>query len=816
MARRDRQRTDWRNCTLILAAFAAVLLLVPPQHEYPVLDDYLYAGSVRTLLQTGVFVMPDMSQANLVGLVVWGALWCKVLGFGFTTLTYSVLALAALGLPAFYGCARELGVPPAGALLGTVLLGCNPMWLQLSYMFMTDVPFLALVLAAAYSYIRGYKAQPPGRGTVLWCVLGGLLTGWAFLMRQFGVLVPLAFGGYLLLNAWRTRRPNWPALVLTALVPGAIIGGWWLWWHNVPSNAAALSAGGRATAFMWKPLWARIFFVRTVIFLPFVALFAWVALPLRRRRWWLVPVITVGLAWAVSTITLAPDAAVAQTEPPFTAQIGPLTWTIPQEEYTFGLIGSILRQTGIDFDEYAYAQQPIWTPEAWHALWVVGMVLGVLLLARIADALLDWLPTLRQRAALPPRVAFYGLGLLIYGTVTALTGDVFARYLLGFLPFVILFVVRGAARWSRPAWGYSIATTVVLAAFALAAKADQMDHQNVRWAAGLWMEARTGAVQVGWNWSHWGHPTSDIYRITDIPDAGFKIQRSFPYLSRLAGFPTRYVVAEAQQEEGRPQIIGTPPWTEARGVAVFPDGRVAVSDFGNERVLVYGPGGRPDPTWGSGVPFSRPSDLATTLDGRLAVLDGAGGDIGVLDGGGKLLTRLTRAQTGIGTATGLTWAPDGSLYVADTSNGRVVHVRLDGTPPLALRQGTSGVPLPNQPLDVAVTAAGTVYAVDLLGRLVRFDDTGATAQEWKLTAGGGSRGGGRLAAWGPTTLAVSDPDGNALLLFDTQTGTARPFPAAADAPLHLLTPVGVAAGLSGQLYLLDSGHNRVVLLDAPR
>ncbi|MDQ2805800.1 MAG: NHL repeat-containing protein, partial [Chloroflexota bacterium] len=348
------------------------------------------------------------------------------------------------------------------------------------------------------------------------------------------------------------------------------------------------------------------------------------------------------------------------------------------------------------------------------------------------------------------------------------------------------------------------------------AKADQMDHQNVRWAAGLWMEARTGAVQVVWNWTHWGHPTSDIYRITDIPDAGFKIERRFPYLSRLSGFTTRYVVAEAQREEGRPQIVAAPPWVAARGVAVFPDGRVVVGDFGGGRLLVYRPDGQPDPSWPSAPSAGQPSDVAVSRDGRLAVLDGGSGDLSVLDGTGQVLMRLTRAQTGIGSATGLAWAPDGSLYVADTSNGRVAHIRLDGTAPVALTVGAGGVPLPNQPLDVAVTPDGTVYAVDLAGRLVRFDAAGTTVQEWKLTAGGAAGGGSRLAVWGPTLLAISDPDGNALLLFDTATGLARSFPVPADTPLHLLTPVGVAAGPSGQLYLLDSGHNRVVLLDLPR
>src|SRR5438445_5036192 len=69
------------------------------------------------------------------------------------------MALAALY--AFYGIAREVGVPPWGALLGTGLLAVNPIFFHLSYSFMTDVPFMSLLLLASYCYIRGLR--PEGR-----------------------------------------------------------------------------------------------------------------------------------------------------------------------------------------------------------------------------------------------------------------------------------------------------------------------------------------------------------------------------------------------------------------------------------------------------------------------------------------------------------------------------------------------------------------------------------------------------------------------------------------------------------------------------
>src|SRR3954447_5748193 len=55
-------RADLRNLGLIVLGFLALLLLIPPGHEFPVVDDWIYAGSVRDMLATGRFTMPDWSQ----------------------------------------------------------------------------------------------------------------------------------------------------------------------------------------------------------------------------------------------------------------------------------------------------------------------------------------------------------------------------------------------------------------------------------------------------------------------------------------------------------------------------------------------------------------------------------------------------------------------------------------------------------------------------------------------------------------------------------------------------------------------------------
>src|SRR4051794_26952793 len=68
---------DLRNIGLILAGAVALFVLLPPAHDYPIIDDWIYSDSVRNQLATGAFALPDQSQANLVGLTLWGTAWAR-------------------------------------------------------------------------------------------------------------------------------------------------------------------------------------------------------------------------------------------------------------------------------------------------------------------------------------------------------------------------------------------------------------------------------------------------------------------------------------------------------------------------------------------------------------------------------------------------------------------------------------------------------------------------------------------------------------------------------------------------------------------
>ncbi|MGI8589272.1 MAG: glycosyltransferase family 39 protein [Chloroflexia bacterium] len=818
-ARSASPATDLRNLGIIIIGWFTLLLVLPPQHEYPILDDWIYAGSVQHQLATGTFAMPDRSQANLVGLTLWGTAWARALGFSYTTLTYSTLAFALLALLAFYGVARALSVPPAGALLGAALLAINPLFLHFSYSFMTDIPFLALVLCACYAYIRGLQGRGNG-----WLWVAGFCAGWGFLIRQFAGIVPLAFLLYVALDAVRARRLLIGRWLGIAVVPALFLAGWWLWAHNMPPSGATLQGAGQRAAFLWKEKWIAVFLVRALACLPLVALSACAALTLRRRRWWLAALwaMIVGCSWAaVNGLT---ENLVGTTEPPFTVHFGPIAFDLPQQIDTFVGYGNLVRVEGFAFFEYQ--QQALWNPEAWRLIFVLGTALGVLLLAKVSDGFLDWLQNRGQYGRLTPLTGVYLVGLAVFVASLALPGDFFDRYLLGFVPFVILFVVRGAAGWSRWAWRYTVAALTIWALGVILLQGDFIDHDNARWQAGQWLAARVQPVHVGYDWDNIRGSGNGTYEVADVPLPGFRVEERFPYTNRLSGFATRYVLAEARTDQPplpapvRPllpvAILGADAGLrEARGVGSDATGHVYIADNGNHRIVVLGPDGKLLTQWGGPTDTSAPGkinllgDLAVSSAGHVLTIDSGNGDLQEFAPDGQVVRYLAGLAPSSG---GIALGPDGQIWIADTAGGRVLRLAPDGHIEQEILGGAAGTPERlNQPVDVAVAPDGTIYVVDMGRRLVQLDAGGQVVREWPVRIGF-DRGGSHLAVW-KGQVVMSNPDSAQLTVLDPATGQLSYVGGEGTGPGQFRVPVGLAAGPENRLYVLDSDNARVQVFD---
>jgi hypothetical protein len=186
-----------------------MIVLINPVGEFPMNDEWVYALAVKSVLETGQYQMPHPTIADVFAQIWWGVLFCLPFGFSYLALRISTLVLGLGGVFAMYALLKELSGNARMALLGALVLACDPLYLGLSCGFMTDVPFLALAIIGTLLLFRGFRSDQ----TVF--IVAGILVLFAdVLVRQLVVVVLLAFAvGYLV--RFGVTRAN----VLKAIVP---------------------------------------------------------------------------------------------------------------------------------------------------------------------------------------------------------------------------------------------------------------------------------------------------------------------------------------------------------------------------------------------------------------------------------------------------------------------------------------------------------------------------------------------------------------------------------------------------------------------
>jgi DNA-binding beta-propeller fold protein YncE len=175
----------------------------------------------------------------------------------------------------------------------------------------------------------------------------------------------------------------------------------------------------------------------------------------------------------------------------------------------------------------------------------------------------------------------------------------------------------------------------------------------------------------------------------------------------------------------------------------------------------------------------------------------------------------------------LAFAPDGTYYVADSRNHRIVHFDANGN--LLGTWGSvspdcpyfSGPPV-DPPLDtfcepwgVAVGPDGSVYVSDTWNyRVMKFTSEGELITGWSQSSGGADQ---PVTFYGPRGLAV-DAEGNVyvadtgnkrIVVFDADGGYLTEFGSAGLEPGQFDEPVGLAIDENGRVYVTDTWNQRV-------
>ncbi len=238
--------------TIYCGIIALSVLIVSPVADFPLNDDWLYAMMGQNTLDAGAYVAHPFVAANATLHAFWGAAVIAIFGFSYTALRVSTLVFTFLTVWFASRTAREAGATRRPALLAGLVVLVNPIVINLSYTFMTDMMFLAMIAGATWGYVRAFRT-----GHARDIAIGSSFSALALLVRQMGILHPAVF-----FIAWamvfvRRRIIPSPAQIAAYIIPLVIgvalyewaqsIGGdiytWPNAWQNAPVSIIVLQIG---------------------------------------------------------------------------------------------------------------------------------------------------------------------------------------------------------------------------------------------------------------------------------------------------------------------------------------------------------------------------------------------------------------------------------------------------------------------------------------------------------------------------------------------------------------------------------------------
>lgn len=200
------------DAALLLLLWCAAVALANPVGDFPLNDDWAYGHNVRALAVDNRLYFSDWPAMTLFAHTLWGAFFSKVFGFSFTVLRFSTLLTGLAGLMAFYRMLQWVALPRRMIVGLMLLLVFNPLWFVLANSYMTDVPFVAILMWSVLYFLKILE-----KPTLTLLLAATFFALWACFIRQLGLIAP---GVFLILYVYY-QPLNWRN-ILFALSPLSI------------------------------------------------------------------------------------------------------------------------------------------------------------------------------------------------------------------------------------------------------------------------------------------------------------------------------------------------------------------------------------------------------------------------------------------------------------------------------------------------------------------------------------------------------------------------------------------------------------------
>lgn len=144
---------------LVCVAFLAIAAGISLTGEFPINDDYIYTWSVRHLLETGQFKIPGTVASSIFPIYSGAGICALAGGFSFGLLRVLSFIFGLAGGVGLYLAVRETGLRNRDAAIFSAAYLLNPLFVNVNFGFMTDVPALALNNWFLYFGLRIAKAR---------------------------------------------------------------------------------------------------------------------------------------------------------------------------------------------------------------------------------------------------------------------------------------------------------------------------------------------------------------------------------------------------------------------------------------------------------------------------------------------------------------------------------------------------------------------------------------------------------------------------------------------------------------------------------
>lgn len=502
---------------LIVIAVLSLLWLVPlavigVAGEFSLNDDWAYSRAAKRLMEIGQIERVAWTWIPAITHSWFGYLFATVLDVSFLEAVRWVgIVFGWLAMIGCYTLCRVVGAQALASGFAAATLAFNPVFLNLAFTYMTDVPFSAFIVWSLVAYCIGAR-----RRSVAWLALGSALALTATLTRQTGMALPMTLAIAIVLVAPLEVR-NWlTAVGINAVVyAGVVLGSKFAYGpHDAgmmfTAESLQIAVGGSSAAYhLVKNSLAQLSYLGCFV-APVVLLCVRFPTKLRTGAWIATVAFVAGCLGLVARMRLE--------MPPGINVI-----------YNLGLGRRML-------------SDPPVLPATGEWIWwiLVGLGFGIAALGLLA-CLLGALPRIRELRTRPDLLVCMGFPIVFLGP-HLIRAPCFDRYLLPVFAAVVAALLvlpdwSGVPRRSRVV--AASLTLAVLAAFSVVGTRDYMEHHRARAALlDSLLEQGVDSARIDG-----GFEFNGLHSLTRIP--GVKPARQWVYVNT-----DEYIVTDLERVDG--------------------------------------------------------------------------------------------------------------------------------------------------------------------------------------------------------------------------------------------------------------------------